>query len=126
MISSFDSLFFLAFEHYKLRYKSKANDIALLYILMLQASLLMLIGTFLMLFLRQMHVDVLSVSKAMILFFILLMVLMFRNWIYYTGKKRKVLNTKSIKNRAGTKNIWLLWLMPFSCFVLSFILMRQL
>lgn len=119
-----DHYFFSVFQFYKTKYKSKANDIALLYILLLQGSLLMLLGAFIMLFLGQMHVDVLSTSKAWTLFILLVIILIFRNWIYYTGKNRRILNTKNKKTLII--NIWILWLIPFVCFTLSVLVMQRL
>ena len=122
-----DSLFFNVFQYYKSTYKTKANDIALLYILMLQASILLLLGTFLMLFFNGMNVDVLSGSKAWILYVIIVIALLFRNWIYYTGKKRKILNTKLNKSTASkSSNIWVLWMIPLACFILAILLMQRL
>lgn len=122
----FDQLFLHIFQHYKPKHKAKANNIALFYILLLQASLLLFAGIFLMLFLNQMNVNVLSNSKAWTLFTILLIFLLFRNWIYYTGKKRKVLNAKLNKQKSSVQNIWLLWLIPVSIFALSFLLVQRL
>lgn len=121
-----DQLFFDIFQHYKTKHKAKANNIALLYILLLQASLLLFAGIFLMLFLNQMQVDGISGSKAWSLYILLILFLLFRNWIYYTGKKRKVLNTKLTKNKPSFQNIWLLWLIPTSIFTLSLILLQRL
>ncbi len=125
-MEEFDSLFFTVFQYYKEKYKSKANDLALLYILILQASVLLLLGAFFMLFFREMHVDVLSVSKAWVLYVIIIIALIFRNWIYYTGKKRKILNTKQKKsNTSKSTNIFVLWLIPIACLVLSYFLMQR-
>lgn len=126
-MEQFDTFFFNVFQYYKGSYKSKANDIALFYILMLQASVLLLLGTFFMLFFSGMNVDVLSISKAWILYVVIVIVLIFRNWIYYTGKKRKVLNTKLNKNSAIKEvNIWVLWMIPVACFMLAILLMQRL
>ncbi len=119
----FDDYFFKIFNYYKPKLKVKANNIALLYVFLLQTSLLLAIGTFLLVFLNQMHVDVLSTSKAWTLFIIVMIIIVFRNWIYYTGKNRKVLNTKSMKSKK--QSIWLLWLIPLVCLVVSVLLMQR-
>ena len=126
-MEQFDSLFFNVFNHYKTSYKSKANDIALCYIIFLQASFLLLFGTFLMLFFGGMNVDILSNSKAWVVYIMIVIALLFRNWIYYTGKKRKVLNTTQNKgmNRKST-SVWVLWMIPFACLLLSIIVMGRL
>ncbi len=123
-MEQFDTLFFSVFQFYKTKHKTKANDIALFYILMLQASILLLLGTFLMLFFNGMNVGVLSLSKALILYVVIVIALLFRNWIYYTGKKRKVLNTKLKKK--DTTNILVLWMIPLACYALAILLMQRL
>lgn len=122
----FDNLFFSVFQYYKPKYKSKSNDIALGYILLLQFSILLLLGTFLLFFLKQMHVDVFSSSKSVALLVIGIVVLTFRNWIYYTGKKRKVLNTKWNKSSSQKPQIWLLWLTPIILIALSILMLQRL
>ena len=125
-MQQFDSIFFSLFRYYKPKYKTKANDIALVYILILQASILLLLGSFFMLFFDQMNVSVISNSKACILYILLLVVLLFRNWIYYTGKKRRVLNTVNNKTYNGDINIVLIWLIPIVCFIFSALLIQRL
>lgn len=126
-MTQFDPLFFNVFHHYKTSHKTKANDIALFYILMLQASILLVLGTFFMLFFSGMNVGLLSTSKAWILYIVIVIALIFRNWIYYTGKKRKVLNTKLNKaNGIKETNIWVLWMIPFACMALAVLLMQRL
>lgn len=125
-MQQFDSIFFSLFRYYKPKYKTKANDIALAYILILQASILLLLGSFFMLFFDQMNVSVISNSKACILYILLLVVLLFRNWIYYTGKKRRVLNTVNNKTYNEDINIVLIWLIPIVCFIFSALLIQRL
>jgi hypothetical protein len=126
IMEQFDSLFFSVFHFYRTKYKTKANNIALFYILLLQASILLLLGTFFMLFFNGMNVDVISSSKAWVIYVLIVIALIFRNWIYFTGKKRKVLNTQL--NKTGSDkapNIWLLWLIPIVCTLLSVLLMER-
>lgn len=125
-MQQFDSIFFSLFRYYKQKHKTKANDIALAYILILQASILLLLGSFFMLFFDQMNVSVISNSKACILYILLLVVLLFRNWIYYTGKKRRVLNTVNNKTYNEDINIVLIWLIPIVCFIFSALLIQRL
>lgn len=121
----FDSLFFSVFQYYKPKYKAKSNDIALGYILLLQCSVIVLLGTFLLLFFKQTHVDVISSSKALTLLVIGIVALIFRNWIYYTGKNRRVLNAKWNKSRLQTHNIYSLWAIPVIVITLSIFLMQR-
>ena len=118
-----DDYFFGIFQYYKPKYKAKANNIALLYILILQTSLFLAFGAFLMLFLKQMHVDIISTSKAWTLFIIGIIILVFRNWIYYTGKNRKILNSKI--NKGSKRSIWLMWTIPIACFLFAILLLQR-
>lgn len=121
-----DEYFFSVFHYYKPKLKAKANTIALLYLLLFQTSLIMALGSFFMLFFNQMHVDLLSTSKAWTLFSIATIILAFRNWMYYTGKKRKILNTKTKKTTYHNMNIWLLWCFPMVLFIISIFLLQRL
>ncbi|MEO6346452.1 MAG: hypothetical protein ABIO60_00950 [Aquaticitalea sp.] len=126
-MKQFDTLFFSVFEYYKTKYKAKANDLALIYILLLQTSFLLAFGTFFLLFFSQMHVNMMSPSKAWTLFIIAVIILTFRNWMYFTGKKRKVLNTKKTKkSEHKNMNIWVLWSFPIVLFIISVLLMLRL
>ncbi len=125
-MEQFDPIFYKIFQYYKPRYKSKANDIALAYILFLQISLLLLLGSFFLLFFGQMKVTLISNSKALGIYSVLIVILIFRNWIYYTGKKRKVLNTKITKGSKTVSNIWIFWIIPTACLLFSFLLIQRL
>jgi len=122
----FDHFVFNMFQYYKPRYKAKANSISIVYITFLQASLLLLFGVLLSLFLEQMNVDTMSSSKAWTLFVIAIIVLYFKNWMAYSGKKRRVLNAKSTKKKAQKYSVWVLWLLPFGCITLSLLLLQKL
>lgn len=106
----FDTLFFNVFKHYKPTKKQKANSIALYYISTLQCSLLLLAGIFTSAFFNEMNSINFSSESAWTLYLVLCIVIIFRNWIQYTGKKRKVLNAKlNSKKTTDLYNINLLW-----------------
>jgi len=116
----FDSLFFNVFEHYKPTKKKKANTIAMYYITSLQCSLLLLSGIFVSAFLNEMNSVTLSPGNTWTLFVMACIFIIFKNWIQYSGKKRKVLNAKfNSKKKSESYNIWLLWGLLLSCIVLS-------
>ena len=116
----FDTLFFNVFKHYKPTKKQKANTIALYYISTLQCSLLLLSGIFLSSFLNEMNSFRVSSESAWTLFIILCIVIIFRNWFYYSGKKRKVLNAKlNSKKNSEEYNIYLLWSLLAASIILS-------
>ncbi|MFT5848463.1 MAG: hypothetical protein ACJARX_001992 [Psychroserpens sp.] len=116
----FDTLFFNVFQHYKPTQKKKANTIALYYITGLQCSLLLLSGIVVSSFLNEMNSGTMSSGNAWALFIMACIFLVFKNWIQYSGKKRKVLNAKlNNKKKPELYNIWLLWALLVSALVLS-------
>jgi len=123
-MNTFDVLFFNVFQHYKPTKKKKANTIALYYVTALQWSLLLLSGIVIAVFLDEMNTNTMSSSKAWTLFVMACIFIYFRNWILYSGKKRKILNAKrNSKTQPEHYNIRLLWLLLFGSIVLSFILL---
>ncbi|MCB0447371.1 MAG: hypothetical protein KDD03_07640 [Gelidibacter sp.] len=119
----FDQLFFNAFNYFKTStFKKSANDLANLYITLVQASLLLLLGVFFAEFFSQMNVMMMSTTKAWALFAIAVFILYFKNWIQYSGKKRKVLNAN--QNKKTTYSIWALLLIPFVCIFLSILMLK--
>ncbi|WCO01529.1 hypothetical protein [Psychroserpens ponticola] len=122
----FDIFFFNVFSYYKARFKKQANTIAVLYISTLQIALVFLLGSFFAVFLSQMNVNTMSSSKAWTLFIIASIFIYFKNWIQYGGKKRKVLNAKTSKNKSKLYPIWLLWLLPIASIGLSIIILQAL
>jgi len=117
-----DHFFFSMHDHYKKRYKKQASRIALIYIDLLQLSVLLLLGTFFSIFFDQMNVRFMSSEKAWILFIIAAIIICFKNWIQYSGKKRKVMNAKMTNSRSQSYSVWLLWALPIACIGLSIIL----
>jgi hypothetical protein len=85
----------------------------------------LLLGVFFAVFLNQMHVETMSSSKGWTLFVMAIFVLYFKNWMNYSGKKRRILNAKSTIKKTQNYNIWLLWLLPFGCIALSIILLQK-
>ncbi|WP_299333286.1 hypothetical protein [uncultured Psychroserpens sp.] len=120
----FDVLFYNVFTYYKPTKKKKANTIALFYISTLQCSLILLSGIMLSIFLKRMNTVTMSSGKAWALFFMTCIFIYFKNWIQYSGKKRKVLNAKNInKSKPQHYNIWVLWFLLICCIALSVILL---
>lgn len=123
-MSTFDAIFFSVFKHYKTTHKQKANTIAILYLSLLQIALVLVLGVFFSIFLEQMHIDTFSASKGWTLFIMTSVFIYFRNWMVYSGRKRKVLNAKSNKNKQPMYSIWLLWLLLLGCVSLGIILLN--
>ena len=121
----FDHFVFNIFQYYKPKYKNKANTISIVYITFLQLSLLLLLGVFFSIFFNQMNVDTMSSNKAWTLFGFAMIVLYFLNWMNYSGRKRRVLNAKSTKNKAKSYNIFTLWLLPLGFITLAVLLLQK-
>ncbi len=122
----FDQFYFNVFNHYKARYKRRANTLAVFYISFLQLSIILVLGVFFAAFFNQMNVDTISSQKAWTLFIITSFIVYFKNWIQYSGRKRSVMNAKLNRNKSRQYNIWLLWLLPICCITLSIILLQVL
>lgn len=119
----FDQLFFNSFNHYKRgTYKKKANSIAIVYITIVQASFLMVLGVFFAEFFHQMHVSTMSATKAWILYALACLLLYFINWIQYSGKNRKIMNANQKKK--SNYGIWTLWLIPSVALFLAMLFLR--
>ncbi|MCX7551099.1 hypothetical protein [Xanthomarina sp. F2636L] len=123
-MSIFDSLFFNVFKYYKDAKSKKANQLATLYISVLQSAILLVLGVFFAGFFNQMNMDTMSQDKAWFLFVLLSVFIFFKNWIQYAGRKRKVLNAKMLKKRSANYSIIMLWLLPVACVFLALILMQ--
>lgn len=120
----FDQLFFNSFNYYKHgTFRRKANAIAILYITIVQASFLLVLGVFFAEFFHKMHVATMSATKAWVLFVLTCLVLYFINWIQYSGKKRKIMNANQKKK--SNYGIFTLWLIPGVAIFLALIFMRM-
>ena len=121
----FDQLALSIFNFYKPRFKQKANAIAVFYLSLLQSSIVLVLGVFFAAFFRQMKVDTMSSSKAWTLFVIVVIIIYFKNWMSFSGKKRLRLNAKRTKQKTHQHNIWVLWLLPPACIALAFLLLTK-
>ena len=120
----FDIMVFSMFNHYKIRFKRKANTISILYISLLQMAILLFLGVFFSIFFNQMNVDTMSSSKAWTLFVLASLIIYFKNWIQYSGKKRRVLNAKNTRTISNGYNVYILWLLPLGIVAISILLLR--
>ncbi|WP_323787314.1 hypothetical protein [Psychroserpens sp.] len=122
-MTTFDTIFFSVFNHFKATHKQKANTIAIVYLSLLQIALVLVLGVFFSIFLEQMHVTMFSASKGWTLFIMTSVFIYFRNWITYSGRKRKVLNAKTNKKQT-TYSIWLLWFLLLGTITLAIVLLN--
>ena len=120
----FDTMVFSMFNHYKIRFKRKANTISIFYISILQMAILLLLGVFFSIFFNQMNVETMSSSKAWVLFVIASIIIYFKNWIQYSGKKRRVLNAISTRSKTKRFNVYILWLLPIGIVFITILLLK--
>jgi len=116
-----DIYYISVFNYYKKRLGKKSLKLALLYINFLELSIVLALGAFFMAFASQMKLIIMSSTKFWILFALIALFIVFKNWMRYNGKKRNVLNAKLKANRIS---IYLLWLLPFGSLILAFILLQ--
>ena len=122
----FDSLFFTIFNRYKAQYKKNTNKIGVIYITILQASILFVLGVFVTEFLNQMHVSTISTTKAWSLLIITTIILYFKNWMQYTGRNRQVLNAKLTKSKLETHSLTFIITFPLGCIFIALLLLKVL
>lgn len=118
----FDHLFFSAFEAFKPRYKRSANNLAILYISILQTLIFFIIGVFFEVFIENLNISPLSADKIWAFLILGTVIIFFKNWIQYSGKKRKVLNSKITRTQEKKTSHLGLLLFPLGCLVLLIIL----
>lgn len=120
----FDNLYFNIFNFYKPKLKQKANTVAVVYVSVLQFFLLVLLAIFFIAFGKQMSLSVLSTDKIVFVLIFGAVILYFRNWMHYSGRKRNTLKAKSKKS--SDHNIYVLWLIPVVLIFLSVLFWNKL
>ena len=125
MMTLFDQFALNVFNYCKPRFKRKANAIAVFYLSLLQCSMLLLLGVFFSEFFSQMKVEMMSSSNAWTMFTIAVVLIYFKNWMTFTGKKRLLLNAKSNKKKSSSYNVWVLWLIPLGFIAISLMLLNK-
>lgn len=120
----FDNLYLNIFGYYKPKLKQKANTIAVLYISVLQFCLLLLLVLFFVAFGKQMNLAVLSSEKILFILIFSAVIIYFKNWMHYSGRKRNALKAKNKKTTEY--HIVVLWLIPFALIFLSVLFYNKL
>ncbi|QXP80436.1 MULTISPECIES: hypothetical protein [Winogradskyella] len=116
-----DTYYISIFNHYKKALGKKSISIALFYINALEVSIILVLGAFLKAFATQMKMTVMSSTKFWVLFVLIALFVISKNWMRYNGKKRTILNAKAKPN---TMPIYLLWIIPAGCIMLALILLK--
>jgi magnesium-transporting ATPase (P-type) len=83
--------------HYCFRNKSKTfrNNFAFYYMLLFQLLLLLLLGLFFNAFSRQLNINTLSNNQYVFITISCLIIVLFRSWMVYTGKRRLLILSKT-------------------------------
>ena len=122
----FNQIYRTVFSRFKGRFKQKANTIALYYVSVLEIALILLLGVFFIKFLDQMKVVVMSGSNAWLLFVMTAVFIHFKNWVSYSGRKRRVLNAK-LSNKKGLEySLFILIVLPIGIIGLSLLMLKAL
>ncbi len=116
-----DQFYISIFNYYKKSQGKRSLNIALVYINSLEIALLLALCAFLRAFASQMKLALLSDLKFWILFTLITIFVVFKNWLRYTGKKRVLLNAKT---KAPTTAISILWLLPLAALIIGLILLQ--
>lgn len=120
----FNQLYRTVFIRFKGRFKQKANTIALYYVSVVEIALVLLLGVFFIKFLDQMKVVVMSGSNAWLLFVMTAVFIHFKNWVSYSGRKRRVLNAK-LSNKKGLEySLFILIVLPIGIIGLSLLMLK--
>ena len=122
----FNQLYITVFSRFKGRFKQKANTIALYYISVVEIALLLLIGVFFNKFLDQMKVVVMTGADAWLLFVMTAVFIHFKNWVRYSGRKRRVLNAKLSSKKGLEYSSFLLIVLPIGIVGLSLLMLKAL
>lgn len=123
-MNTFDTLFYRIFTFFKPKYKQKSSDIGIVYISVLQCSILLLLGIFFAKFFNQMNMATMSSGKAWALFVMVSMFTFFKNWMQYTGKRRMMIHTKMNKKTKPQHSMGLLFLLPVGVLGLAYVLFK--
>ena len=122
----FNQLYRTVFNRFKGRFKQKANTIALYYVSVVEIALILLLGVFFIKFFDQMKVVVMSGSNAWLLFVMTAVFIHFKNWVSYSGRKRRVLNAK-LSNKKGLEySLFILIVLPIGIIGLSLLMLKAL
>ncbi|WP_439152433.1 hypothetical protein [Winogradskyella sp.] len=116
-----DSFYIVVFNYYKKSLGKRSLAISLAYINLLELSVLLALASFFMAFAVQMKMIVMSSTKFWVLFSLISVFVVFKNWMRYNGKKRNVLNAK---NKSKQHSIYLLWLMPLAFILIAVVLIQ--
>ncbi len=115
-----DNYYITIFNHYKKALGRRSLTLAMFYINLLELTIILVLAAFFLAFAKQMNLITMSSTKFWILFSLISVFIIFKNWMRYNGKKRNIIKAKL----KAKHSIYLLWLLPVGCLGLSFILLQ--
>ena len=122
----FNQLYLTTFNRFKARFRQKANTIALFYVSIVQIAIILLLGIFFIKFLDQMKVIIMNGTNGWLLFIILSLFIHFKNWLSYSGRKRRILNAKLSNKKDLEYSLFVLISLPLGLLGLSLIMLKVL
>ena len=122
----FNRLYLTTFNRFKARFRQKANTIALFYVSIVEIAIILLLGIFFIKFLYQMKVIIMNGTNGWLLFIILALFIHFKNWLSYSGRKRRILNAKLSIKKDLEYSLFVLISLPLGLLGLSLIMLEVL
>lgn len=122
----FNRLYLTTFNRFKARFRQKANTIALFYVSIVEIAIILLLGIFFIKFLDQMKVIIMNETNGWLLFMILALFIHFKNWLSYSGRKRRILNAKLSIKKDLEYSLFVLISLPLGLLGLSLIMLEVL
>ena len=122
----FNRLYLTTFNRFKARFRQKANTIALFYVSIVDIAIILLLGIFFIKFLDQMKVIIMNGTNGWLLFIILALFIHFKNWLSYSGRKRRILNAKLSIKKDLEYSLFVLISLPLGLLGLSLIMLEVL
>jgi|TARA_Y100000385_G_scaffold9665_1_gene10086 hypothetical protein len=122
----FNRLYLTTFNRFKARFRQKANTIALFYVSIVEIAIILLLGIFFIKFLDQMKVIIMNGTNGWLLFIILALFIHFKNWLSYSGRKRRILNAKLSIKKDLEYSLFVLISLPLGLLGLSLIMLEVL
>ena len=122
----FNQLYLTTFNRFKARFRQKANTIALFYVSIVEIAITLLLGIFFIKFLDQMKVIIMNGTNGWLLFIILALFIHFKNWLSYSGRKRRILNAKLSIKKDLEYSLFVLISLPLGLLGLSLIMLEVL
>jgi len=119
---NFNHIFISVLNHLSQKLKKqKAIRYSILYITILQLSLIIFLSIVSIKFFLQFNITLFNTSNLWGILILTTIIVYFRNWMFYTGKKINSIKSKLKPSNSGI-NIYALYAIPFILIISSFLL----